>query len=143
VIIFGVDPGKTTGIAWLEFPFNDHVPEATQREAMSAVALIERRLTALNGAEIVVACESFVPRPGVRTWQPDALYVIGALMYVCAKHGIEFILQSPADAKQFSTNEKLDRLNWRVHRDHADDAERHLLLAAVRRKAIDPEVFSE
>jgi hypothetical protein len=143
VIIFGVDPGKTTGLAWLEFPCNDHVPEARQLEAMSAVAEVERRLTALKGVEVVVACESFVPRPGVRSWQPDALEVIGALRYLCAKHDVEFLTQSPADAKSFSTNAKLDRLGWRKHSDHKDDAVRHLLLAAVKYGQIGKELVSE
>ncbi len=143
MIVFGVDPGKTTGLAWLEFPCNDHSPHATQLPALSAVREVEHRLNVMDGLEILVACESFVPRPGARTWQPDALEVIGALRYLCAKHDVEFVEQLSADATNFSTNKKLDQLGWRAHRDHADDAVRHLLLAAVRRGLVDPEVFAE
>ncbi len=103
---------------------------------MSAVKYVEE-IIERTPDEMLVACESFVLRPGVRTWQPDALEIIGALRYVCLVHETEFTLQSAVDAKEFSTNEKLDRLGWRAKKEHVDDAIRHILLAATRRDLID------
>src|SRR6185295_16508861 len=93
--------------------------------------------------QINVAYETFTPRPGVYTWQPDALYTIGAIRYLGKKYGFETVGQSPADAKRFSTNDKLKTLGWRSPSTggHADDAARHLLLRAVKLGALDLEVL--
>lgn len=93
--------------------------------------------------DTVVVCESFVPRPGVRTWQPDAIEMIGALRYMCFRRGVQLRLQSPAAAKSFSTNEKLKRIGWRPKGGHASDAVRHLLLALVSDGVIDPSELME
>ena len=139
--IIAVDPGKTCGFAWLRpgagtGPESLSVFESTEMDRWSAVS------EATDHVSLVV-CESFVPRPGVRTWQPEALETIGALRYVCDRAGVPFETQAPAEAKRFSTNEKLAALGWRnpTKGGHADDAARHLLLAAVRHGVIDPAQF--
>lgn len=115
--------------------------QSKQLPAMEAVEFIEGRLN--EWSNFIVVCESFVPRPGVRTWQPDALEVIGAIRYACYKYGHPFELQTPAQAKQFATDAKLRKIGW--HRSteggHENDARRHLLLGMVRHNAIDLEPF--
>ena len=135
--IIAVDPGKTCGVAFFGWSFS-----SGEHSAQNALALVHYVLAG-SGAELVV-CESFVPRPGIRTWQPEALETIGALRYICQREGIPFELQAPADAKRFSTNDKLQLLGWRnpTPGGHADDAARHLLLAAVRHGLIDPARFT-
>ena len=115
---------------------------SSEHLAQTALALVHNVVRG-SGADVVV-CESFVPRPGIRTWQPEALETIGALRYICQREGIPFELQAPADAKRFSTNDKLQLLSWRnpTPGGHADDAARHLLLAAVRHGLIDPARFA-
>jgi hypothetical protein len=137
VNIFAVDPGKTCGIAWYWPGRKVRQFRSNERDPWDAVDL-----ACGSGADLVV-CESFVPRPGVRTWQPEALETIGALRYVCDRAGVPFETQSPADAKRFSNNRKLELLGWRkpTPGGHADDAARHLLLAAVRHGVIDPAQF--
>src|SRR6185369_4617370 len=80
--------------------------------------------------QTLVVCESFIPRPGAKTWQPAAIESIGVLRWITNMYNIPFELQSPADAKRFSTNEKLGKLDWRRPSPggHMDDAMRHLLL---------------
>jgi hypothetical protein len=135
--VVAVDPGKITGVAVGVFGTERHV-EAHELAPMDAVGMVDGLLSQGVAA---VACESFTPRPGARTWQPDALDVIGALRWVCHVHNTRLLQQSPADAKSFSTNEKLARLGWRrpTKGGHADDALRHLLLFAIRGDLIDPE----
>lgn len=132
--IIAVDPGGTAGVAF--GAFHEGVPpdvtlfEMTPHEALFYVG---------DSLPVdLVVCESFIPRPGVRTWQPDALEMIGALRYLCRVAGVRFELQSPASAKRLATNARLDALGWR-HRTpggHADDAARHLLVAAMRHRQL-------
>jgi hypothetical protein len=136
VNVLAIDPGKVCGRAWLiggEF-------KSGESDRWAAVD----RAHVGGGLFDLVVCESFVPRPGVRSWQPDALETIGALRYVCDRAGVPIETQAPADAKRFATNDKLAALGWRnpTRGGHADDAARHLLLAAVRHGLIDPARFA-
>ena len=133
--IIAVDPGVTSGVA--SAGFIDEPPEFSSWEdgTLGTIRSVAARLHSVD----LVVCESFTPRPGVRTWQPASLESIGALRYICWRLGTEFKLQTPAEAKRFSTNAKLASIGWRhpTKGGHADDAARHLLLAAVRRGLID------
>jgi hypothetical protein len=137
--VIAIDPGLTCGIAGAELLDRGSAPQLYAAFQVSPFDAIE---AVRVGKFDVVVCESFIPRPGARTWQPEALYTIGALSYVTTWQDTPFRLQSPADAKQFSTDEKLKRLGWYTPgRDHANDAGRHLLLAFIR-MGMDPEVLS-
>ena len=128
-----IDPGKMCGVAMRTVRDVVVPPGTWEWPAWEAVQFVDDVLsTADSGINVVV--ESFVPRPGTRTWQPDALEVIGAVRWTCLKYHHEFELQTPAQAKAFSTNEKLKRIGWYspTKDGHANDAVRHLLLAMVR-----------
>ena len=127
-----VDPGGTTGVAMTG---NGQTVATWELSPMEAVELVEDFIDENS----VVVCESFTPRPGVRTWQPDAVEVIGALRYLCFKRGLELVLQSPAAAKRFGTDDKLKRIGWYkpTRGGHSNDAVRHLLIAMVRNGDID------
>ena len=135
--IVAVDPGKTCGWAQYNSPLD--IFRSGEFDPLQMVLRIEDLLPGID----LVVCESFVPRPGIRTWQPEALETIGALRYICARSRTPFELQAPADAKRFSTNGKLQFLGWRNSSPggHADDAARHLLLAAVQHGVVDPAQF--
>lgn len=137
-----VDPGKLSGIAFAEFANGAAEPGSLQAWEMAPLETVKHVDNWLGGKGLsIVACESFTPRAGIRTWQPDALEIIGALRYVCHLHNTVFVLQSPANAKSFSTAAKLKKLGWWFPTEggHANDALRHLLLLAVRGGDIDPE----
>jgi hypothetical protein len=144
VNIVAVDPGKTCGLAFL-YPGHPESFGSREFDRWGAVRVVDgvAEIFPMSARPDLVVCESFVPRPGVRTWQPEALETIGALRYVCDRAGVPFETQSPADAKRFSNNRKLELLGWRkpTPGGHADDAARHLLLAAVRHGVIDPAQF--
>jgi hypothetical protein len=79
-------------------------------------------------------CEDFTPRPGAHSVQKDALHIIGGLeaMILTGTVDSHLYLQSPGQAKAFSTDEKLRKLGWWVKgQDHARDALRHLLVWLV------------
>jgi hypothetical protein len=139
--VLAVDPGVAVGIAWLDSERHGSF-RSFERDRWAATSYVAH-LCDEDGVDLVV-CESFIPRPGVRTWQPDALEMIGALRFVARRAGVAFETQSPAEAKRFSTNDKLKLLGWRspTRGGHADDAARHLLLAAVRHGLIDAARFA-
>jgi hypothetical protein len=137
VRIVAVDPGKVSGVAILEkTAFATPIPMAVELPGLlSTVSWVE------NERPDLVVCESFIPFRGAKTWQPDALEIIGALRFICARHEWTFELQSPANAKKFSTDRKLKKLGWyrATKGGHANDAKRHLLLALARHRLINPE----
>ncbi len=130
-VVLAVDPGNVTGMAWGIFAHEGghYWVKHEECDPLRAPAFAE------DLRPDVIVCESFIPRPGAHTWQPDALYTIGALRYVANKIDAEFVLQSPADAKRFSTNDKLKRIGWYASSKggHQNDALRHLLLLAIKR----------
>ena len=135
--IVAVDPGGTYGLATALIDSSLTGVVSQEREPIVALCAVEALLPITE----FLICESFIPRPGIRTNQPEALEGIGALRFMAYKANVPFELQSPADAKRFSTNAKLERLGWRTPTKggHADDALRHLLLGAVRHGLIDGE----
>jgi hypothetical protein len=138
--LIAVDPGNVCGMASAEF--EDGAAEDFQSwesEPYDAVRAIE--IASID--PITVVYETFTPRPGVYTWQPDALYTIGAILYLSRKYGFGTGGQSPGDAKKFATNDKLAKLGWRSPSTggHRDDAARHLLLGAVKMNVINLEVL--
>lgn len=137
--ILAVDPGNMTGMAFLGGfeALTPNEPKTWELPALEATQLCDAILD--DYIEILVVCESFIPRPGAGTFQPDAMYTIGALRYLALKHRAGFELQSPADAKKFSTDKKLKSLGWHTPTPdgHANDALRHLLLGMVRHSKID------
>jgi hypothetical protein len=55
--------------------------------------------------------------------------MIGVARFVALRKSAEFVLQSPADAKRFATDARLDVVEWREPgQDHFNDACRHLML---------------
>jgi len=139
--VVAVDPGGTTGVAVGHFTQGQPPEiEVYELEPMKALDRVSEELR--RGASLV-AYETFRPRSGVRTWQPDALYVIGGVRYLCYLSDTPCVGQEPADAKKFATNRKLDVMGWRhpTEGGHQDDATRHLLVAAVNGDLIDAAVF--
>lgn len=130
-----VDPGLMTGLAYQEDTLKP--PLTWQMKADDALDFVDELL--VEGTRITVVCENFIPRPGVRSWQPDALWSIGVVRYLARRAGCLFELQMPADAKRFSTDEKLKKLGWYTPTEggHVNDALRHLLLGRVRHEDID------
>lgn len=136
--IIAVDPGGTTGLATALF--HDGRGEVSgfksfeETDPMDAVHWVHQ--TMIHGplkVELVAERYTITPRTTRLSRQYDALYVIGGLMYVAHILHVPFTLQTPADAKNFASNAKLEAIGWRrpTKGGHADDAARHLLKRAV------------
>lgn len=67
--------------------------------------------------------------------QEDARYIIGAVEWWATGAGISYTEQRPAEAKSFSTNDKLRALGWYTGGEgHGDDAARHLLVYLAKQR---------
>jgi hypothetical protein len=68
----------------------------------------------------------------VRTWQPDALHIIGTVRYFFHRERVPLRLVQ-ASGKTFATDDRLKKAGMYVPaRGHANDAARHLLRRLVR-----------
>lgn len=141
--ILAVDPGDVTGLAMGLWINGEKVPAFRSWEAKTLDALEEVDLFTRSAGDRLVVIERWTPQPGVKSFQPSALESIGATRYLTWRTRTALVLQTATDAKHFATNEKLQKLGWRniTQGGHADDAARHLLLAAVARGLVDAAVF--
>jgi hypothetical protein len=136
-----IDPGKMTGVARYEVLNGETYFESFELESRYQVGkYVDDRAGTLD----VVIVERFdiSERTAKLSAQYDALYIIGALDYICHERDIPFLL-SGRDAKGFSSDNKLRTVGWYrpTPGGHANDASRHLLryLAVAAR---DPFVLS-
>jgi hypothetical protein len=143
VNVLGIDPGGTTGLAWVNA--TDECVEVLGWSQIdvrddTGLAAFGDLMETLMDVNDVVAIERFFisPRTLTQTRQPDALYIIGLVKYLCLKLGPKFVMQSASDAKNIWTD---DRLKANIDsgflvgspkkvKRHAIDALRHALLAA-------------
>jgi hypothetical protein len=128
--LVAVDPGNMTGIAWATLADGKvRITDTAEWPSMTAITVIK-----LRGNYDHMFIENFIPRQGAHSWQPEALYVIGALTWMTKVEGLSgsLELQNVSDAKRFATNEKLARVGWDNKGNHYVDALRHMLLGCVR-----------
>lgn len=131
--VLSIDPGKTSGWALHE---TDGQVSAGQ---LPHFDMIETAWTQIPRCNVVV-CESFIITTSTvkKTQETWSLRQIGAFEWMARRLGVPFVLQSPASAKTFSTDDKLHKMGWWIKgQDHGRDALRHLLLYAVTNKLID------
>ena len=137
VIVIGVDPGDSTGVAIIKDNALFHAFQGTPEDALT---LVELTITRFDGEDddVTVAGERYVNMQtrGGRSHQPTAQRVLGALEHLVTHHDCRFILQGPADAWALASNTLLRRLgmyqtNKMLDTPDADDANmaiRHALL---------------
>jgi hypothetical protein len=142
MIIIGIDPGKTTGLAWgdtelmttggAEISFDDFGDWLNTSLA---------RLKA-EGKDVRVACERFTIAAGTIKKSQDAhwaLEAIGVARYISRCYGVEFIMQHPSDVKGAVSDEKLKKAGWYIPgKGHANDALRHVSMAMIHFKIRPP-----
>lgn len=149
VVIVGVDPGKSCGLAVLTDGRLSFVSQATPEIMLRQLrTVIGFALTTYSpNLVLTVVCERFVDRKGpmaVHTNQSTTLEVIGAVETVCRETGVPFILQNPADAKAMAQNDRLrllglwvtpKDLGYTPDADDARDAIRHAVLRLATKHA--------
>jgi hypothetical protein len=114
-----VDPGGCTG--WLLFrPVVDPeqlagvgiVPVAWGEESdqMAFCDRVFRYKTARLPSERItgIVIEGWWPREGVRTWQPEAVEIIGACRWLMGNDPSRFFVQKPSD-REWATPAKINR----------------------------------
>lgn len=109
VIIIGVDPGDSMGVAALR---NGKLIFTFQGTASDAVVGIEILLDhAKPEDQVTIACERYTQMGGrVRTHQPRAQQLVGVVEAIAAKYGVRYVEQGPSDARALADNEVLRKL---------------------------------
>lgn len=126
--ILALDPGKATGWAcWIDGKYT-----AGETDFDDTCTLV-REFVTIHGAAGMLIAESFTINANTpkNTQAPWSLELIGVFrMYTRTYMGRELVLQSPAMAKRFSSNNRLQHLGWwtKGSAGHANDAARHLLV---------------
>jgi hypothetical protein len=140
--VIGVDPGRSAGV----FGLRNGLPAGFyQGPPEGALAYLERLLEFVepDGGDVLVAMERFTGGSARHTRQTDAQQVVGAVIELAARYGIPVVFQSPADAKSFTTNDFLRKLDLWVtpaevgapDADDVRDAARHALLCLATHRA--------
>lgn len=135
--ILAVDPGLESGYAVFsrEEKYDDTFFSTSERGELKFLDEIIPYITRYDA----VICEDYIVNKNTieKSRQNYSLEIIGALRYSCHFYDIQFVLQTPAQAKSFATNDKLKKLGWfSGGAGHADDAARHLLVYCVNNKII-------
>jgi len=136
--ILAVDPGVMTGWAYLD-P-NDvewKAPVCGQSEQAAFTSMVR---SYENTWEAIVVERYTITQETLRkSRQPASLEIIGFLRAEAQWLDIPFVLQTPADAKRFASDEKLAAAGWLQPKkdDHANDALRHLLLYCVKMRLME------
>ena len=104
ITILAVDPGKVSGWATLrlgEF-FSD------QLDGMELLRWVDEMLT--KGLQFTLVCEDFIYTAATakKTRQTYSTESIGVLRFLADKYNTEFVLQTPVEAKSFSSPVNVD-----------------------------------
>lgn len=144
MIYLAIDPGGTTGFAWLVEDEGGFAFGGGQVEGRYEAERFVREASmgwpmglAGMGHELTVIIERWDVRANTHqlTNQDDPRYIIGWVDGWCHHEGIPYHEQKPAQAKRFADDLKLQRLDWYLPgRDHARDAARHLLTFLAKAK---------
>lgn len=118
-LIIGVDPGLTTGIAWL------HADKFEAAE-LSPLDTCDFVLTQLkNDLPTIVSAERFTfqASSAKKTRQYDALEIIGTLRWLCHRYRATFITPGASEAQRIGSPQVLRALGWwQRGKDHSNKA---------------------
>lgn len=136
--IIAIDPGKMTG--WSEITYTRDSFNIHGTSELSIDEVLEVLVNGLDDPDTkkpdVIIIEDFKITPGTgKLGSPDwSLRLIGAVEYLCYKWDIPLVKQLPANAKNFSSNERLRRIGmWhKGGKGHALDSLRHAMLYMVK-----------
>jgi hypothetical protein len=134
MIHMAIDPGKVCGIA-LWHPFETLGLKTDELSPLETIGLFEDLWRNSLGQVTVVTEKFTISERTLKTaLSLDALDVNGWLTIESQRRGFELVVQTPAQAKRFSTDQKLQALNWfeRTKDGHANDAARHMLVYLMK-----------
>lgn len=136
--LLAIDPGKMTG--WAEVEFNTdgsrHTVTNLQEVSMDNIWSSLQEVFSERVPDCVVIEDFKITTGTGKLGSPDwSLRIIGAVEYLAYLNNIPVVKQTPANAKAFSTNERLRAVEmWhKGGAGHANDALRHALLFMVKK----------
>lgn len=146
IYVLAIDPGKASGVAFLEWSGQDsdnpkviYSAEAQPNEFATNVKIALGDWKRYEN--FIVSCERFIINAQtVRNSQaPYSLEQIGVLKHLCREHGYDvekLVFQAPVDAKNMFPNKALQTIGtWHKGGEgHANDAIRHALLTLTRQR---------
>lgn len=133
-ILIAIDPGELTGLVIVN-KVTAEVHRSAELTEFEVTKLVEEFLYLNPATEVVMEKFTINPDTHKKSAQPTALYLIGAVRHLYMKYTGKVVpLQTPGDAKSFSTNDKLKAVGFwhKGGEGHANDAFRHALLYMVR-----------
>lgn len=145
--VIAIDPGTVTGVCICEHNKQtnvlnvtlDEIPDGVVGYAKWAMDLDYDYGVYYKYLDYTHVCESFIisPRTLKTARVHDSLDIIGYIKGVIGFHDEEPVMQTPAQAKQFATDDKLRRLGlYTATKDgHANDAARHFLTYMARHES--------
>ena len=127
------DPGKMSGLAvWAD----DDLVSARQLTQFDTCDVIEELAPAADA--VIMETYTITPATTKKSRQHWSLEIIGTARWICNRYGTDFVLQTPAAAKAFASDDKLKTAGlWQPGQDHAVDAIRHMVLYLATNNLID------
>lgn len=136
ILVVGLDPGGTSGLCIWQPGLDPSLREASPPETMDILRAFA--LGYENTVTFVVENFIITPATAKMSQQTDALELIGVVKYLCQTYDQQYVLQTPSEAKKFSTDAKLKAAGWySPGLPHARDASRHVLLYAAKNGLFD------
>lgn len=141
MIILGIDPGQTTGLAWWNVE-DSRFSIWAQQTALTAVLTVWDWLESYqrDGVPVEVACERYVisQRTLRASRQYDALYVSGSAWGKCGQLDLPYFEYPSSETKRQITDDRLQRLDtWQPGQGHVHDAMRVALTHLARTRPVE------
>lgn len=142
-VMFGVDPGKKSGVAfWVPSISHKHIfasAELARDEINPWIQAQIREASIVRHMPVrpcLIATENFTQARGGQplTNQPDALRVIGVLRAIADELNCSLTTNGASPAKRLANNDRMRRIGWyKYTKDgHETDARRQILITAAR-----------
>jgi len=143
VVIIGVDPGKSAGVAEIVDGRMVRIFQGPGGQAMDLIELILKDHSGHADRRVSIACERFIQGNQAHSHQPEAQQMVGLVLRAGHHHGVSVDLQAPSDALAIGQGPLLQRAGlWPLASDvrqaDADDvrmAVRHAVLYMARHHA--------
>jgi hypothetical protein len=106
--IIGIDPGESTGVALFK---NFEFKHTLQGPPDDMITMVEIMLSKIAEDDVCkIAMERFIDNRRVKTQQPTAQQVIGAIKAIARRAHVRVVDQGPADAHALASNDLLQKL---------------------------------
>ncbi len=137
-----LDPGKTTGWAYLTENYSFH---SGQLDFMQLGSQLEMSCS-IHGSALWLGWEDFIitPRTAAMHGSEFALEVIGMTRYIAQKYECTLLPPCSPSGRELGSLQKLRRLGWYTPgKPHANDAAQHLLAYALRDHLLPDDLLSK